>query len=168
MGASDLRSSSFSNLFIFTSAPRDEGMAKLRSLCGEGFNRRRLQLSSRVSPRKGSGELDDEKPVMELGLADLDSACKAKAPLELPRGDAAMEKVAGLLFVLLAANGKLAVLGADLELIGSEACDRERDAQGFRLSLQEFDIVGRVAGFGLCRAVRPAGRGKAHPETTVE
>jgi hypothetical protein len=50
---------------------------------------------------------------MELGLADLDPACEAKASLELPRGNAAMEKLAGLLFVLFAANGKLAVLGAD-------------------------------------------------------
>src|SRR5262245_24024562 len=79
-----------------------------------------------------------------------------------------MEKLAGLLFVLLAANAKLAVFGADLELIGSEARDREADAQGLRLSFQELDIAGRVADLGLCRAVRPAGRGKAHPETTVK
>jgi hypothetical protein len=42
-----------------------------------------------------AGELDDEKAVLKLSLADLDPACQAKASLELPRGDAAMEKVAG-------------------------------------------------------------------------
>ena len=110
----------------------------------------------------GAGELDDEKAVLKLRLADLNPACQAKASLELPRGDAAMEKVARLLLALLAANGKFAVLGAHLELIWSEARDRERDAQGFRLSFQELDIVGRVAGLGLCRAVRPAGRGETY------
>src|SRR5262245_13654400 len=79
-----------------------------------------------------------------------------------------MEKVARLLFVLLAANGKLAVLGAHFELIGRETRDRKRDAQGFRLPFQELDIVGRVAGLGFRRAVRAAGRGQADPETAVK
>jgi hypothetical protein len=68
--------------------------------------------------------------------------------------------VLGDLFDLLAADGELAVLEADLELVRPETRHRKGDAQGLRPSLpfrQHLDIVRRVARFaGLGRAVLSA------------
>src|SRR5581483_7084716 len=76
--------------------------------------------------------------------------------MELAGGDAAMQIVAGLVVVLAPTNDQLVLLDGHFELIESEACDGEGDAQALRTPLiarQALDVVGRVAVGGLAHTV---------------
>src|SRR5262249_20581602 len=98
----------------------------------------------------------------------LDAVGKCEAPLELTRRDTAVEVILGELLALLAADDKLSVFDADLELIEPEACYGKGDAQ--RLSVpQQLDVVGRVASITrLCAPTRGALGRKGEPEIAFE
>ena len=79
-------------------------------------------------------QIDREQPVRQVGGLYLDSLRKHECAAELAGSNAAIEEFARLVLLLLAADGELAVLQRDLELIAREAGDRERDAQQSRPS----------------------------------
>src|SRR3546814_9441675 len=76
-----------------------------------------------------SSDLDREQTVLEAGIAGLDEVRKLEAPLECTRRDAAVQ-IFPLAVVLgtRAGDGEQVLLGDDLDIFGSEARDRERDA----------------------------------------
>src|SRR4029077_18403744 len=94
-----------------------------------------------------SSKLDGEQPIVQLGLADLNAVGERESPLELARGDAAMEIVLSLVVALPPPHGENAIFDADLELVAREAGDGKGDAQGLRLVdvSQQLDIVRRIA-----------------------
>ncbi len=99
-------------------------------------------------------QLDDEKAIVQLGLADLDALGEREAPFEMPRGDAAVKIVLRTLVALGAADREFVVRDADVELVASEAGDGQGDAQHFRAALafgQKLDVIGRVPAIRAAR-----------------
>jgi hypothetical protein len=93
-------------------------------------------------------QIDCEKPVFKAGAVDLHAFCQQEDPLELPRGDAAMEKVSLRSLALSTANDELALLDEDFELILCETGNSQRDPQALWRGLRAchpLDIVGRIA-----------------------
>src|SRR5215218_11185093 len=98
--------------------------------------------------RLGTGEIDRQQPVGQVGAQNLHAFGEQEGALELPRGNAAMQVLPRLVIALAAADDELAFLERDLELVPGEPRDRERDPQPFRLALgagDALDIVGRIA-----------------------
>jgi hypothetical protein len=111
-------------------------------------------------------KLYGKKSVIKFGVPHIDTIGKRETSLELPRRDTAVEVVLGEILMLLATDGQLAILDADLEILEPETRHGESDAQ--RLSRQ-LDVVGRVPTFSGLRAaaVGPLRR-KEKPEIAFE
>src|SRR5690606_12366758 len=89
----------------------------------------------------------DEQAVLQARAPHLHPVGQHEGPLELPRGDAAMQEFAFGLVGLPAAYGELVLLERHVELVAGKTCDRERDPQeAARLAgADALDIVGRIA-----------------------
>jgi hypothetical protein len=80
--------------------------------------------------------------MIQLGSQHLDTVRKNETALELPRGDATVQKGFVNRTVQPAANDQLIVFDGDAEILGGKPCNRERDPQSFVVRM--FDIVGRI------------------------
>src|SRR3546814_13260575 len=91
-----------------------------------------------------SSDLDREQTVLEAGIAGLDEVRKLEAPLECTRRDAAVQ-IFPLAVVLgtRAGDGDQVLRGDDLDIFGSAARARERDAAAALAILP--DVEGRIA-----------------------
>src|SRR5262245_47551897 len=103
--------------------------------------------------------IDGQQTVLEVRSEDVHAVGQHEGPRELPRGDAAMQKLAALVLLLPAADDQLLLLNGHFELIAGKAGDRERDAQPLRIVLiarHALDVVGRITVSRLGDAVEHA------------
>src|ERR1043166_1095508 len=92
-------------------------------------------------------EVDREQPVLEVGTQHVHAVCKHEGALELPRGDAAMQVLPGLVVLLASADDELVFLDTHVELVAGEAGHRERDTKTlgiFGVAGEPLDVVGRI------------------------
>ena len=88
----------------------------------------------------------DNRPFFEVRAHNLHAVRQHECALELARGDAAVEILAGLVVLLPPTDHQLAFLDAHIELIAGESSNGERDAQPLR------DFARRAAAARCCRA----------------
>src|SRR6202045_2357158 len=103
----------------------------------------RFHHALRLRPR----EVDRQQPVLEVGTEHVHAVCKHESALELPRGDAAMQGLPGLVVLLASADDELVFLDAHVELVAGEAGYRERDAKTLGIIArpgEPLDVVGRI------------------------
>src|SRR6185369_3415905 len=100
--------------------------------------------------RDVADQLDMEQAVLEVGALHLDVVGELEAPLEVARGDAAVQVLALLVVRLLGAgDGERLLLEVDADLVLGEARHRHRDA--VVVLAKPLDVVGRIAGRGLVK-----------------
>src|SRR5579859_501586 len=100
-------------------------------------------------------EIDMEKAVVEPGALHLDALGQHEGALELARRDAAMEKDALALVLLLAAHDELVVLDGEAQILQRETRECQRQTQ--RIFAGLLYVVRRIAvGLGLRHAVEHA------------
>src|SRR5262245_17393344 len=75
------------------------------------------------------GQIDRQQPILQVRAQHLHAFRQHEGALELARGDAAVEILAGLVVVLSAADDELVFLDGHIELIAGETRDRQRDPQ---------------------------------------
>jgi hypothetical protein len=78
----------------------------------------------------------------------LHSLRQQETALELPRRNAAMQELAGLIISLAATNGELVLFHQNIELVARKACNCKRDAQALwyiAILWQSLDVVRRIA-----------------------
>jgi hypothetical protein len=91
------------------------------------IDRDRLYNPFRLRP----DQIDRQKPVLEIRTQYLHAVCQHEGALELARGDAAVEILAGLVLLLASADDELAFLDRHVELIAGETRNRQGDPQPF-------------------------------------
>src|SRR5262245_36840559 len=104
----------------------------------------RLDRAQRLRPH----QIDRQQPVLEVRTQDLHAIGQYERALKLTCRDAAVQILARLVVLLLAADDELAFLHRHVELLAGEAGDRKRDAQPLRAILiarDALDVVGRIA-----------------------
>ena len=93
-------------------------------------------------------EIDRKQTLGQIGARDLHALGEQEAALELPRGDAAVQKLARLVLLLPAADRQLVLLDRHLDLVLREAGHRQV-MRSFSGSAPDggdsLDIVGRIA-----------------------
>src|SRR6476660_5146590 len=146
------------------SAPENRGAA-LHRISKPGRLGRLFVLDGRVAvaDRDRAGllrlgnlahEVDVQEAVLKLGALDLDEVGELESALESSSGNALIEYVAALLFllgVLLAADGQSVLLGHDRELVLGEAGYRDGDT--ILVVAGPLDVVGRVPRRGAVEAL---------------
>ena len=99
-------------------------------------------------------QVDRQQAVVETGGRHFDPVGQHEGPLELARGDAAMEKDAVGIVGLLAADRELVLDQFDHQIVGREAGHGQHDAQA--VLADPLDIVRRVALGALGQAIKGA------------
>src|SRR5580700_8308272 len=80
-------------------------------------------------------EVDRQQPVLQVRAEHIHAVSEHEGALELPRGDAAMQVLPGLVVLLASADDELVFLSGYIELVAGKSRHRERDAQPFRLPI---------------------------------
>ena len=93
------------------------------------------------------GKVDRQQPVLQVRTDDEHPIRQHESALEVPRGDAAMDVLAGLVVLLASPDHELVFLSGYIELVAREPCHRQRDTKAFRLAVftvAPLDVVGRI------------------------
>src|ERR1700684_2455565 len=91
-------------------------------------------------------QIDRQQSILQVRPQYLHAVRQHEGPLELARGDAAVDVLPAFVVLLPAADDELALLYADIELVAGETRHRKRNAQPFRtvpVSGNAFDVVRR-------------------------
>src|SRR5215813_8836767 len=109
--------------------------------------------------RLGPGQIDRQKPVLQVRTQHLHPLRQHKGALEVARGDAAMDVLPSLVVLLPAADHELVFLNRYIELVTGKSRHRQRDTQPLGLAVRPFtplDIVGRVTVGAFDNAIKHA------------
>src|SRR5919201_3246206 len=101
-------------------------------------------------------KIDCQQAILQVGPQYLHAVGQHESPLELPRCDAAVEKLPGLVVLLPPANDELAFLDAHVELVPRKTGHRQGDPEPLGVAAfarQPLDVVGRIAVGSLGDAV---------------
>src|ERR1700692_2851949 len=93
------------------------------------------------------GKIDRQQPVLQIRAQHLHPLRQHKRALEVARGDAAMDVLPGLVFLLATPDHELVFLNGYIELVAGKSRHRQRDAQAFGLAVgavAALDVVGRI------------------------
>ena len=133
-------------------------------------NRYLLHDLLRLRPR----EIDRQQAIRKFRAKHLHAFREQKAALKLPRGDAAMDIVARLVFLLPCPGSAAGFPPASLRSGRAKTGDRKRDAQHLRRVARRgdsLDIIGRIAvrrrSSTLCRAPARSRRSRAGTENSM-
>src|SRR3546814_7436936 len=99
-----------------------------------------MRISDWSSDVCSSDLFDREQSMFEARRSDLDEVGKLEASLERSRRDASVE-ILSLVRIIgaLAGHGELVLLRHDLDVVGSEPCDRQGDAEAVIAKLHNIE-----------------------------
>src|SRR5262249_49144562 len=93
------------------------------------------------------GQIDRQKAVLQIRTQNLHPLRQHERPLEVARGDAAMDILPGLVVLLAPTDHQLVFLNRHIQLVAGKSGYRQGDAQAFGLAvgtIAPLDVVGRV------------------------
>src|SRR5580698_1794013 len=93
------------------------------------------------------GKIDGQQPVFQIRAQHQHPLRQHESALEVPRGDAAMDVLPGLVVLLAAPDHELVFLNGYIELVAGKPRHRQRDAQALGLAaaaIATLDVVGRI------------------------
>jgi hypothetical protein len=93
------------------------------------------------------GEVDRQQPILQIRTQYQHALRQHKSALEVARGNAAMDVLAGFVILLTAPDHELVFLGGYIELITGKSRDRQRDPQALGLTavtVAPLDVVRRI------------------------
>ena len=97
--------------------------------------------------RLGTSQVDRQQAVLQVCADDIHPVGQHEGPLEMTRGNAAMDVLPGLVVLLAAPDHELIFLSGYIELVAGKPSDRQRDPQAFGLAVitaAPLDVVGRI------------------------
>src|SRR3984885_2398754 len=105
------------------------------------------------------GKINRQQPVLQIRAQHLHPLRQHEGALEVARGDAAMDVLPGLVFLLATPDHELVFLNGYIELVAGKPRHRQRDSQSFRLAVgtvAPLDIVRRITVGALDDAIEHA------------